>query len=200
MILADEIYDRLVYGEYEFDALAALGPEMFERTLTINGVSKAYAMTGWRIGWTCGPEPVIAAMTNIQSQQTSNPCSVSQAAAIAALRGNQTCVDEMLTEFARRRDYVCQRLTAMPGLKLHPPEGAFYAFFDVSSHFGKTFGGKLISNSSDFCLAALEQAHVNLVLGSAFGAEGFARMSFATSMETIRQGLDALESWLQSGK
>lgn len=199
IVMSDEIYDRLIYGDAQFKAFGSLGPEVFERTLTVNGVSKTFAMTGWRIGWTCGPANIIKAMDSIQSQQTSNPCSISQYASIAALTGDQGCVEEMKEQFAKRCDYVTKRIPTLPGLKLTPPNGAFYAFFDVSSHFGKTFGGKKIVDSSSFCLAALEQAHVNIVTGSAFGADGFARMSFATDLKTIEQGLDALEAWLKTG-
>ncbi|QDU63406.1 Putative N-acetyl-LL-diaminopimelate aminotransferase [Planctomycetes bacterium Pan216] len=199
IVLSDEIYERLLYGDAEFKAFASLGPDVLERTLTVNGVSKTYAMTGWRIGWTAGPAAVIKAMGTIQSQQTSNPCSISQCAAIAALSGDQAPVEAMKKEFAKRRDFVCKRLGEIEGLGIVEPDGAFYAFIDVSAHFGKTFGGSTVKDSSSFCLAALEQAHVNLVQGDAFGAEGFARLSFATSMEIIAKGLDALEAWLKTG-
>lgn len=198
--VSDEIYERLIYGNLEFRAFAGLRPELLDRTLTINGVSKTYAMTGWRIGWTCGPKDIIAAIGDIQSQQTSNPCSISQYAALAALTGDQGDIEVMKREFSRRRDFVVERLPRIAGLSLAPPDGAFYAFFDVSSYFGKTLGGKLITDSATFCMAALEQAHVVLVQGSAFGAEGFARMSFATSMEVIRDGLDSLERWLMTAQ
>ncbi|MGL4465444.1 MAG: pyridoxal phosphate-dependent aminotransferase [Planctomycetia bacterium] len=198
LVLSDEIYERLIYGDVAFQAFASLGPELYARTLTVNGVSKTYAMTGWRIGWTCGPADVIAAMDGIQSQQSGNPCSVSQYAAIAALNGDQGCVEEMKMEFARRCSYVCDRLPTLPGVVLPKPTGAFYAFFDVSRHFGKTFGGMKVENSTQFCLGALAQAHVNLVPGSAFGQEGFVRMSFATGMPVIEKGLDALEAWLKA--
>lgn len=200
IVLSDEIYERLIYTDTPFQAFGALGQEVFERTLTINGVSKTYAMTGWRIGWTCGPAPIIKAMDNIQSQQTSNPSSISQYAAIAALKGDQKCVEEMKKEFVKRRDYVCDRLNSIPGIAIDPPDGAFYAFFDIRAYLGKTFGTKKVTDSQSFCLALLEDGHVNTVQGSAFGAEGFARMSFATSMETIKGGLDAMEAWLKSGK
>lgn len=199
IVMSDEIYDRLLYGDAKFKAFGSLGSEIFERTLTVNGVSKTFAMTGWRIGWTCGPANIIKAMDSIQSQQTSNPCSISQYASIAALSGDQQCVEEMKQQFAKRCEYVTKRIPTLPGLSLTPPNGAFYAFFDVSSHFGKTFGGVKIVDSNTFCLAALEQAHVNIVTGSAFGADGFARMSFATDLTTIEQGLDALEAWLKTG-
>lgn len=200
LVVSDEIYERLIYTETPFVAFASLGPEIFARTLTVNGVSKTYAMTGWRIGWTCGDASVIKAMDNIQGQQTSNPSSISQFAAIAALTGDQTCVDEMKREFARRRDYVCERINSLPGLSLRPPDGAFYAFFDVSRYFGRTFGERKVTDSESFCLALLEDGHVNFVQGSAFGAEGFVRMSFATSMPTIEQGLDAFARWLATGR
>ena len=202
IVISDEIYERLLYGagpESRFQAFAGLSKDLFDRTLTVNGVSKTYAMTGWRIGWTAGPAQVIKAMGSIQSQQTGNPCSISQAAAIAALTGDQGCVEVMKREFAKRREYVCERIPKIAGLNLTEPDGAFYAFFDVSAHFGKTYGGVRVTDSKGFCEAALEQAHVNLVLGADFGAEGFVRMSFATSMETIRKGLDAFETWLASG-
>src|SRR5262249_51976512 len=158
---------------------AALRPGLKDRTLTVSGASKSYSMTGWRIGWTCGPAAVIKAMGNIQSQQTGNSCSVSQYAAVAAVEGDQACVEKMRKEFEARRDLVCQRLNGIPAVKCRVPEGAFYAFFDISAHLGRTFGTKRISDSVAFCEAALEQAHVNVVPGSAFGAEGFARLSFA---------------------
>lgn len=198
--LSDEIYERLIYTDTPFVAMASFSKDVFDRTLTVNGVSKTYAMTGWRIGWTCGPAAIIKAMDSIQGQQTSNPSSISQWAAIAALKGDQQCVEQMKVEFVKRRDYVCQRINSMAHLSIEPPDGAFYAFFDVSAYFGKTFGNVLVKDSQSFCLALLEQGHVNLVQGSAFGAEGFVRMSFATDMATIRGGMDALESWLKTGK
>jgi aspartate aminotransferase len=154
-------------------------------------------MTGWRMGWACGPAHVIKAMGNIQSQQTGNPSSVSQYATIAAIEGDQACVEKMRQEFETRRDLVCRRLNAIPGVKCRVPEGAFYAFFDISTHLGRTIGGKKLTDSTVFCQAALEQAHVNLVQGSAFGAEGFARLSFATSREQLNGGLEALEKFLR---
>jgi aspartate aminotransferase len=172
---------------------------LVNQTLTISGASKTYAMTGWRIGWTLGPVHVIKAMANIQSQETGNPCSVSQYAAIAALEGEQDCIESMRREFEARRDLVCRRLSSMPAVRCPVPDGAFYAFFDVSAHFGKTLGGKRVFDSTGFCQAALESAHVNLVPGSAFGAEGFVRLSFAASREQINGGLERLEQFLKSG-
>jgi aspartate aminotransferase len=196
-VLSDEIYERLVYGDARATCFAALRPELVERTITISGASKTYAMTGWRIGWAAGPAHVIKAMGNVQSQQTSCPCSISQAAALAALEGDQECVEKMRREFEARRDLVCRRLSALPGVKCPTPGGAFYAFFNVSSHFGRALAGKKVTDSMSFCQVALESAHVNLVPGSAFGAEGYVRLSFAASREHINGGLDRLEQLLK---
>lgn len=196
-VLSDEIYEKLVYGDAKATCFATLRPGLAERTITISGVSKTYAMTGWRIGWTAGPMHVIKAMGNVQSQETSCASSVSQAAAIAALDGDQACVEQMRQEFEARRDLVFARLAKMPGVKFVVPDGAFYAFFDISAHFGRTLGGKPISDSMSFCLAALEVAHVNVVPGAAFGAEGFVRLSFAAGRELLQGGLDRLEQFLR---
>jgi aspartate aminotransferase len=198
--LSDEIYEQLLYGDAKFKAFASFGEEVFKRTLTVNGVSKSYAMTGWRIGWTAAPIEVAKAMDNVQSQQTSCPSSVSQYAALEALSADQTCVANMRKEFAKRREYVCSRLEKMPGLKLASPDGAFYAFFNVADHFGKTFGDVKVTNSASFCHALLQQAHVNLVSGDAFGGDGYARMSFAASQSSLERGLDAIEDWLRTGR
>jgi aspartate aminotransferase len=195
-VLSDEIYEKLVYGDAKATCFATLRPALPERTITISGVSKSYAMTGWRIGWAVGPLNVIKAMGNVQSQETSSACSVSQAAAIAALNGDQACVEQMRKEFEARRDLVCKRLSAMPGIICLIPGGAFYAFFNVEKHFGRTLAGKKVTDSATFCQVALESAHVNLVQGSAFGAEGYVRMSYATSVEQINGGLDRLQKLL----
>jgi aspartate aminotransferase len=197
VVASDEIYERLVYGESKATCFATLRPHLAERTITVSGASKTYAMTGWRIGWTLGPSHVIKAMGNVQSQQTGCPCSVSQAAALAALEGEQDCVEKMRREFEARRDLVCKRLAAMPGIRCPLPSGAFYAFFNVQACFGRTLGGKKVVDSASFCQAALESAHVSLVPGSAFGAEGFVRLSFAASREQLAGGLDRLEQLLK---
>jgi aspartate aminotransferase len=196
-VLSDEIYEKLIYGDAKATCFATLRPGLAERTITISGVSKTYAMTGWRIGWSVGPGNVIKAMGNVQSQQTSSPCSVSQYAAIAALAGEQECVEKMRREFEARRDLVCKRLSAMQGIICPTPGGAFYAFFNVQAHFGRTLAGKKVADSASFCQVALESAHVNLVPGSAFGAEGYVRMSYANSREELTAGLQKLEQLLK---
>jgi aspartate aminotransferase len=198
-VLSDEIYERLLYGNARATCFATLRPELINQTLTISGASKTYAMTGWRMGWTLGPMHVIKAMGNIQSQETGNPCSISQYAAMAALDGEQDCIEVMRREFEARRDLVCRRLQTIPGVKCQTPDGAFYAFFDVSAFFGKSLGGRTITDSNSFCLAALEVAHVNLVSGSAFGAEGYVRLSFAASRDQLNGGLERLEQFLKPG-
>jgi len=197
LVLSDEIYDKLVYYGFEFKSFAALGEQVKERTIIVNGVSKAYAMTGWRIGWTLAPENVSKAINKLQSQQTSNPCSVSQYAALAALQESQDSVEEMRQEFAKRREFVLNRIGKIDGLSMAEPGGAFYAFFNVSKYFGKPLGGGVtVDNSTEFCTALLQQAHVALVTGDAFGAPGYVRLSFATSIDTLTAGLDALEGFL----
>jgi aspartate aminotransferase len=196
-VLSDEIYERLIYGTARATCFATLRPGLAERTITISGASKSYAMTGWRMGWSLGPGALIKAMGNVQSQQTGNPSSISQYAALAALEGDQSCVERMRQEFEARRELVCGRLAKIPGVRSSMPDGAFYAFFDVSAHFGRPIGGRTVKDSAAFCIAALEQAHVNLVPGSAFGAEGYVRLSFAASREQLEGGLDRLERWLK---
>ncbi|MCA9031774.1 MAG: pyridoxal phosphate-dependent aminotransferase [Planctomycetaceae bacterium] len=196
-VLSDEIYEKLIYDGSEFRSFASFGPEVQALTIIVSGVSKAYAMTGWRIGWTLGPVDVTTAMSDLQSQQTSNPCSISQYASLAALNGPQECLGEMLEKFAERRRYVLDRLNNIPGLSFATPGGAFYAFFDVSSYFGKPLqGGIVVDNASDFCTALLEVAHVALVTGDAFGAPGYVRLSFATSLDVLEAGLNRLEAFL----
>ncbi len=197
-VVSDEIYERLIYPGHEATCFATLRDDLFDRTITISGVSKSYAMTGWRIGWTLGPVDVIKAMSRVQSQQSGCPSSVSQAAAQAAIQGDQQCVESMRKEFEARRELVCGRLAALPDIKCPMPGGAFYAFFDISAYFGRTLSGKKITDSMSFCAAALDAVQVNLVPGAAFGAEGSVRLSFAASKDELNSGLDQFAKFLAS--
>ncbi len=192
IVLADEMYDRLLYTDEAYLSFAATRPEIYERTLTFNAGSKAYAMTGWRIGYTAGPVEIIKAMAKIQSQTTSGTATFCQHALVTALSGDQGCVEQMRQEFARRAEHMWKRLNAMSGVTCIRPTGAFYAFPNVSGAFAKLG----VDNSLDFATKALEQAHVAVVPGSAFGADNNVRLSFATSMEQIDKGLDRLEKLL----
>lgn len=200
LVLSDEIYEKLIYGSSQFKCFASFGPEVAARTILVSGVSKAYAMTGWRIGWTIASPEITTGLDNLQSQETSNPCSVSQYAALAAITGPQDSVEAMRKEFEKRRDYVMGRLETMRpkfGLTFAQPGGAFYAFFNVSSKFGKPLaGGRVVKDATEFCTALLEQNHVALVTGDAFGAPGYVRLSFATDLKTLEAGLDRIEQFL----
>jgi aspartate aminotransferase len=200
LVISDEIYERLTYGGRKFASFATVRPGLADRTIIVNGVSKAYAMTGWRIGWTLSPAAVAVAMADLQSQETSNPCSVSQYAALAALDGPQECVDQMLAEFAKRRDYVRDRIARIAGLSCPDMGGAFYAFINIRKFLGRTYGGVKVDNSTQWCLTLLEQQNVATVMGSAFGAEGYARLSFATSLEVLAAGFDRIEAFLAGAK
>lgn len=198
VVVSDEIYEQLVFGNRAFKSFATVRPGLADRTVIVNGVSKAYAMTGWRIGWTLSSAPVAKAMADLQSQETSNPSSVSQYAALAALEGPQECVATMRAEFAKRREFVKQRIASIPGLSTTDMDGAFYAFINIQPHLGRKYGGKQIDTSSDWCLTLLEQQQVATVMGSAFGAEGYMRVSYATGLDTLQSGFDRIEAFLKS--
>jgi aspartate aminotransferase len=188
-VLSDDIYEHLVYDGFEFVTPAQVEPKLKDRTLTLNGVSKAYSMTGWRIGYAAGPETLIKAMKKIQSQSTSNPASISQAAAQAALEGDQKCITDMLQAFKIRHDRVIQGLNAIEGIRCLPSQGTFYAFPDVHGLIERLDG---INNDVELAEYILEHAGVALVPGSAFGSPGYMRLSYATSMENLEEALQRL--------
>ncbi len=201
VVVADEIYDRLVYTDQPYAGFPTVRPGLQERTVVVNGVSKTYAMTGWRIGWAIAPNKTFAkAMGDLQSQETSNPCSISQYAALAAIQGPQDCVEKMRQEFDRRRRYVASRLSAIPGLSCARMEGAFYAFVDISRYLGKTYGGIRVDDDTQWCLELLGQKGVAAVMGSAFGAPGYVRFSFATSLENLAAAMDAIEEFVSGAQ
>ena len=196
LVLADEVYEKLVYPGHTFASFATVRPGLQDRTVLVNGVSKTYAMTGWRIGWTLSPTNVAKAIGGLQSQQTSNPSSISHNAALAALNGPQACVGQMLAEFTRRRDFVIRRIAEIPGLSCAEMGGAFYAFVNIREHLGRPYNGVQIDNSSQWCLELLARQQVATVMGSAFGAEGYARLSFAASMEDLKAAFEQIEAFL----
>jgi aspartate aminotransferase len=185
LVISDEIYEHLNYVGGHASIAACEG--MRERTVLINGVSKAYAMTGWRIGFLAAPKWIVSACSTLQGQYTSGPCSVSQKAAEAAWRGSQACVEEMRLAFLRRRNLLVGLLREIPGLEVNVPDGAFYLFPKCSSYFGKTDGTKVIRSSSDLAMYLLERGHVAVVGGDAFGAPEYFRLSYATSEEKIEE-------------
>lgn len=197
-VLADEIYEHINYIGHH--SSIALVPGMKERTILVNGVSKAYAMTGWRIGYIAAPEWIVKGCNKLQGQYTSGPCSVSQMAALEAYVGNQDCVEEMRKAFERRRDLIVSLAKDIPGLEVNVPEGAFYLFPKCSSFFGKSDGTHTVNNSTDFAMYLLEVAHVATVGGDAFGDPNCFRMSYATSDENIREAMRRIKTALSKLK
>lgn len=192
MILSDEIYSKLIYNGDRHESIASFSSDLKERTMVINGVSKAYAMTGWRIGYAACNAIVAKAMGDLQSHSTSNPNSIAQAASVAALTGDQTPTELMRVEFNHRRDYMLERLRAIPGFSCTRPNGAFYLFPNVKHYFGKSYQGILINNATDLAALLLKEAHVAVVPGVAFGNDDYFRLSYACSMENINEGLDRI--------
>jgi aspartate aminotransferase len=196
-VISDEIYEKIIYDGFEFVSIASLGEEIKKRTLIVHGVAKTYSMTGWRIGYTAGPEEIVSAMTNIQSQSTSNPNSIAQKATIEALMGPQDEVRKMVSAFAQRRDTIVDRLNRIEGVTCFKPPGAFYVFPNFSSYYGRSYQGKKMAGSTGLADFLLDVAKVAVVPGIEFGADTFERFSFATSMENIREGLDRIEGALK---
>jgi aspartate aminotransferase len=193
IIISDEIYDKIIYDGIKHTPVASLGEEIKKSTILVNGVSKTYSMTGWRIGYAASDKEVINAMGKIQGQSTSNPSSISQWAALEAYRGPHKLIEERTREFERRKNYIIERLNSIPGMKCFSPQGAFYAFPNVSGYFGERFNGKEINSSMSFTEYLLEEAKVAVVPGDSFGSDDHVRISFATSMENIVKGMDRIE-------
>ena len=196
-VISDEIYEKIVYDGFEFTSIASLSEEMKRKTIIVHGVAKTYAMTGWRIGYAAAAEEIISAMNNIQSQSTSNPTSIAQKASVEALIGPQDEVEKMISAFTQRRNYIVERLNKMSGVSCYKPAGAFYVFPNFSSYYGKSYQGKSIENSTQLADYFLDVARVAVVPGVEFGADPFERLSFATSMENIKEGLDRIEEGLK---
>lgn len=194
LVISDDIYEKIIYADFPFANIAQVEPKMKDRTIVVNGVSKAYAMTGWRIGYAAGPEQVIAAIGKIQSQNTSNPASISQKAAVEALNGDQDVVGKMVSEFRKRRDVIVKMLNEIDGIKCLSPEGAFYVFPNVSGVYGRSFQGKKISNSTELIDYLLDEANVATVPGAAFGNDSHIRLSYATSLKNIEEGMKRIKS------
>jgi len=192
-VISDEIYEKLVYDDYKHVSIASLDPSFKERTIICHGIAKTYAMTGWRIGFAAGPPDIIKAMGNIQSQSTSNPTSISQMAAVAALNGPQDSIDTMLEAFQARRDYLVGELRNVAGVTCYNPKGAFYVFPNFNNVLGRRYKGTVINSSSTLATMLLEGFHTAVVPGIEFGKEGYLRLSFATSMEVIKKGVERIK-------
>ena len=201
LVIADEIYEKLIYDEdKQHISIASLGKEIYDRTIVINGVSKSYAMTGWRIGYTAAPLAISKLMASLQSHMASNPNSIAQAATVAALNGPQDCVAEMLVEFKKRRDYIFEREEAIPMLSALKPQGAFYLFLDVSGTYGKSYDGAVINTAADFATILLDKKYVAVVPCADFGMPDYIRLSYATSLEIIKEGMDRIEAMVNELK
>ena len=196
-VISDEIYEELLYDGMTHTSIASLGEKIKELTIVINGVSKAYAMTGWRIGYTASNPEIAKIMSNVQSHATSNPNSIAQKASVAALDGTKDDIEKMKVEFRKRRDYMFERINTIPGLSCRKPSGAFYIMMNISKLLGKSYQGKVMNTSDDFAAVLLESVNVALVPSTGFGLEGYVRLSYATSLENITGGLDRIEKFVK---
>lgn len=194
LIATDDMYEHILWADEPFANIAMVAPDLRDRIVILSGVSKAYAMTGWRIGYAAGPAPLIAAMNKIQSQSTSNPTSISQYAAVAALEGDQSCIRDMVSAFKGRHDYLVAALNAIPGMRCIAGDGTFYTFANVDA----MMAAKGCATDVELCEQILEQAKVALVPGSAFGAPGHVRFSFATDMDTLRKAVERIDGFARS--
>ena len=199
-VISDEIYEELTYDGAQHISIASLGEDIYQQTIVINGMSKAHAMTGWRIGYSAAPVPVAKVIANYQSHATSNANTIAQWASVAALTGPRDDLEAMVREFAARRDYLCDRIEAIPGLGCVRPGGAFYVMMRISGLYGKSYEGQTISNSMDFAGVLLDKAQVAVVPGVAFGADEYVRLSYATSRENIEKGMDRIADFVQKLK
>lgn len=200
LIISDEIYDKIIYDGLTHTPVAKLGDDVKKSTILVNGVSKTYSMTGWRIGYAAGDKKIIGVMSDLQGQSTSNPVSISQRATVEALKGGQDEVKRMRSEFEKRKDYIVDRLNNVPGFSCFNPQGAFYVFPNVSELYGKSYNGKKIITSVGFTEFLLEEAKVAVVPGIEFGADDYIRISYATSMNEIKKGVDRIEEAVQKLK
>lgn len=198
MIISDEIYEELIYGNEPHHSIASVSEDAYNRTVVINGVSKAYAMTGWRIGYLAGPEELVKKMSSIQSHMTSNPSSISQYAALEAIAGDQSFVTEMRQEFKARRDLLVEKLEEIADVSCIKPEGAFYVMMDIHKLLGRKYKGQVIETALDFSDKLLSDQLVAVVPGEGFGIEGFVRLSYATSRENIKRGMDRVKEFINS--
>jgi aspartate aminotransferase len=196
-VISDEIYEELLYDDVIHRSIASFGKDIYDLTITVNGMSKSYAMTGWRIGYVAAKREIIDIMTNIQGHSTSNPNSIAQYAACAALNGTKEEVCKMREEFKHRRDYMVERIHKMPLVSCVVPKGAFYVMMNISRIFGSTIDGVKITDSLGFSEMLLDKANVAVVPGIVFGAEGYARLSYATSLKSITKGLDRISSFIE---
>ena len=197
IIISDEIYDKTLYSETKHTSFVQINDSIKDRTILVNGVSKTYSMTGWRIGYAAGNKKVLAAMNNLAGQSTSNPTSIAQKASVEAFSGPQDKVNEMVVEFKKRRDFICKELNNINGISCLVPDGAFYVFPDISYYFGKEYKNGKIENSVDFADFLLNEAKVAVVPGIEFGSDKNIRISYATSMHDIKEGIKRIKEKLE---
>jgi len=197
-LISDEIYEKLVYDEYNHVSIASMDNAFKEKTIICHGVSKTYAMTGWRIGYSAGPAAIIKAMGNIQSQSTSNPTSISQMAALAALGGKQDFISTMVAEFKKRKDFLVSSLREIEGVTCYDPRGAFYVFPNFNVVLGRKYKGRVVDSSTTLTEILLDEFHTAVVPGIEFGKEGYLRLSFATSMDVIKKGVERIKKAVAS--
>lgn len=194
IVISDDIYEKIIYNGLSFCNIATVDERLKRSTVVVNGVSKTYSMTGWRIGYAAGPDEIISAVTKLQSQNTSNPTSISQMAAVAALNGSQDNVSDMVEQFKKRRDVIVDKLSAIPGISCMSPQGAFYVFPDVSSLFGRSYKGATMSSSSDLAAYFLDEVSVAVIPGADFGHDHHIRLSYATSLDKIEEGMERIKA------